>query len=226
MLRIPCTFTQVTNPTLVPSCVQAELAEVERGGDRCCGYRPAAPLSGRRVRFYRAPPAIFRSLLSTRGTAHDNAEEGKKEEGSTLRRMAARRERGGSRGCGANASAADEGADKKEEAAKMGKKHRGVKAATQQPDEPAEDEEAPEDYVPDVIHAAPPTEHRWHIPPGTGYFPESDESYGAIKCKDGWFLWKEAHMNRANKAQPAVLIRKGLAMKTGVLYVGLFSEYS
>ncbi|KPI85304.1 putative methionyl-tRNA formyltransferase [Leptomonas seymouri] len=223
LLRVTCTFTQVTNPTLVPACVQEELAEVERGGDRCCGWRPSAPLSDRRVRFYRPPPAIFRSLLTARANADDNAEERR----GVQARKAAAAGRGAARErCG---DAVDKAAVDDQEVRKQhGNRHdkKSAKQQQQQPGEPAEDEEAPEDYVPDVIHAAPPTEHRWHIPPGTGYFPESDESYGAIKCKEGWFLWREAHMKWANKAQPTVLIRKGLAMKTGVLYVGLFSEYS
>lgn len=208
-LRIPCTFTQVTNPDLVPPCVQAELAEVEKGGERCCrgggGVFPATVNSsscvpGRRVRFYRAPPTIFRSLLSTQTT----------QSGGNSRK----------RRC-------DRVGDEADAAAAAAVPQKRCAAATAQPDEPVEDEEAPDDYVPDVIHAAPPTEQQqWHIPPGTGYFPESDESYGAIKCAEGWLLWQEAHMKWSNKAQPAVLIRKGLAMKTGVLYGGLFSEYS
>lgn len=64
-----------------------------------------------------------------------------------------------------------------------------------------------------------------HIPPGTAYFPASDEHVGAIRCKDGWFFWQEAHLKHATRAQPVVLLRKGMAMKTGILYAGLFSEY-
>jgi len=91
------------------------------------------------------------------------------------------------------------------------------------------------DYVPNVIHAAPPQppcnhnappRSHLHIPPGTGYFPQSDEEYGAVKCREGWLVWNVAHMKCSNRAQPASLIRKGMAMKTGVLYAGLFSEYS
>jgi hypothetical protein len=219
MLRIPCTFTQVTNPTLVPQCVRDELAEVEGGGDRCCGVRPAAPLPGRHVRFYRAPPAIFRSLLTSRASGcTDTAEQQPQQDAEGEKQQRTRKI------CEDVSAAA--ATIPRQQKLHCGKTPLKTSARQQQPDEPAEDEEAPEDYVPDVIHAAPPTEHRWHIPPGTGYFPESDESYGAIKCKEGWFLWKEAHMKWANRAQPAVLIRKGLAMKTGVLYVGLFSEYS
>ncbi|KPA84804.1 putative methionyl-tRNA formyltransferase [Leptomonas pyrrhocoris] len=232
MLRIPCTFTQVTNPTLVPPCVQEELAEVERGGDRCCGCRPSAPLSGRRVRFYRAPPAIFRSLLSTRAGASEDDEESvntQRQSGAAAAAAAGKktaRVHGDAASDKAETNDGEAATEPKGRCSRNAARKSRLQRQQQQPDEPAEDEEAPDDYVPDVIHAAPPTEHRWHIPPGTGYFPESDESYGAIKCREGWFLWKEAHMKWANKAQPTVLIRKGLAMKTGVLYVGLFSEYS
>lgn len=212
-LRIPCTFTRVTNPALVPACVRVELAEVERSGclpplePPCadsgnggsapplqCSH-PQQQQQQRRTRFYRAPPPIFRSLLCSRGRAAA---------ASPCAPSAARAEATPRR-----ESCADDSA-RAEDAA----------------EEPGEDEEAPEDYVPEVIHAAPPTPHCIHVPPGTGYFPESDERYGAVKCKEGWLLWTEAHMKWANRAQPAVLIRKGLAMKTGVLYVGLFSEYS
>ncbi|CCW60414.1 unnamed protein product [Phytomonas sp. EM1] len=64
------------------------------------------------------------------------------------------------------------------------------------------------------------------IPPGTGYFPKCAEEIGAIKCRHGWFFWKQAHLKCAPRPQPVNLLRKGLGMKTGVLYVGLFSEYS
>ncbi|KAK7199831.1 methionyl-tRNA formyltransferase [Novymonas esmeraldas] len=235
-LRTPCTFTRVTNPELVPECVRAELAEVEagysvRGG--ASGDAPHAHLAEprrRRVPFYRAPPPVFRSLLSRGNTATD-AEEPSWSPAAPRRRGRQSRCTVGDTGCvGQDMVPADS---------------RATAAARRRAVEPGEYEEAPADYVPDVIHAAPPMhhphqqqqqqpqqqqqqqqQHRLHIPPGTGYFPESDESYGAIKCREGWLLWTEAHMKSTNKAQPAVLLRKGLAMKFGVLYVGLFSEYS
>ncbi|TPP43748.1 Formyl transferase family protein [Leishmania donovani] len=251
-LRIPCTFTQVVNPVLAPECVCEELAEVERSGhlqrvSSTCICQHQSQQLHRRVRFYRAPAAIFRSLLCNR-TSDSAAQE-------TTRQVRcwsvlALSERGTAGTNGAHLTlqqqpceAAGEGTvphstttspraasftaeEKGQRQPDHGHPHAGGVATAVQTEEPAEDEEAPEDYVPEVIHAAPPTQHHVHIPPGTGYFPQCDESYGAIKCKEGWFLWKEAHMKWANKAQPAVLIRKGLAMKTGVLYVGLFSEYS
>lgn len=64
------------------------------------------------------------------------------------------------------------------------------------------------------------------ITPGTAYFPRADGELGAIKCREGWFFWTEIHVNKAVRAQPASLLRKGLAMKVGVLYRGLFGEYS
>ncbi|SYZ68747.1 methionyl-tRNA_formyltransferase [Leishmania braziliensis MHOM/BR/75/M2904] len=248
-LRTPCTFTQVINPVLAPACVCEELAEVEQSGHlppRFSICTQQHPERRWRVRFYRAPPAIFRSLLCR--SANDSATQ----KTTRWRRCEPRLAMGE---CGMAATdgampslrqqecevdgegkvpasittstraASLAGAEKGQR--QLGHRHpsAGDVAMAAQAEESGEHEEAPEDYVPEVIHAAPPSQHPLHIPPGTGYFPQSDESYGAIKCKEGWFLWKEAHMKCGNKAQPAVLIRKGLAMKTGVLYVGLFSEY-
>ncbi|CAG9580359.1 putative methionyl-tRNA formyltransferase [Leishmania major strain Friedlin] len=251
-LRIPCTFTQVVNPVLAPACVCEELAEVERSGHpqrgaSTCMRQHQSQQPHRCVRFYRAPAAIFRSLLSSR-TSDSAAQETTRR--ARYRSVLAVNERGTAGTDGTHLplrqqpyEAAGEGtvphstttspraasltaAEKGQRQPGHGHSRAGGVATAVQTEEPGEDEEAPEDYVPEVIHAAPPTQHHVHIPPGTGYFLQCDESYGAIKCKEGWFLWKEAHMKWANKAQPAVLIRKGLAMKTGVLYVGLFSEYS
>ncbi|KAG5470630.1 hypothetical protein LSCM1_01876 [Leishmania martiniquensis] len=251
-LRIPCTFTHAVNPILAPGCVLEELAEMERSGQlptgsSTCILQHAQQQPRRRVRFYRAPQAIFRSLLYSRATDHSAQEpalrgrrqprpatgergmpatggvhsfllrpqcevDGESEDPALLTKSA----------CTAASAAAEKGRRQ------TGHHHPAAGGALTgaKTEDEGEGEEAAMDYVPDVIHAAPPTQHHVHIPSGTGYFPESDESFGAIKCKEGWFLWKEAHMKWANKAQPAVLIRKGLAMKTGVLYVGLFSEYS
>ncbi|GET91568.1 methionyl-tRNA formyltransferase, putative [Leishmania tarentolae] len=251
-LRIPCTFTQVVNPVLAPAKVYKELAEVERSGHlltepSMCIHQHPPHQHQRRVRFYRAPPAIFRSLLCNRASNHVAQE--------TQCRAKRRSSLEVSERCTADRNLAQmplkqplceeagEGtappsttasphtsfltaAEKGHWQPCHGHLHTGGTATAGHTEEPGEDEEAPEGYVPEIIHAAPPTRQHVYIPPGTGYFPHCDESYGAIKCKEGWFLWKEAHMKWANKAQPAVLIRKGLAMKAGVLYVGLFSEYS
>ncbi|CCW67704.1 unnamed protein product [Phytomonas sp. Hart1] len=64
------------------------------------------------------------------------------------------------------------------------------------------------------------------IPPGSAYFPKCAEEIGAIKCRHAWFFWKQAHLRLAPRPQTADLLRKGLGMTTGVVYVGLFSEYS
>ncbi|CBZ29619.1 putative methionyl-tRNA formyltransferase [Leishmania mexicana MHOM/GT/2001/U1103] len=251
-LRIPCTFTQVVNPVLAPACVCEELAEVERSGhlrreSSTCIHQHQPQQHQRRVRFYRAPAAIFRSLLCSRTSDGATQETTRRarcgsvlavgERGATGTHSAhlpLRQQPCEAAGEGAvphltttsHRAASSAAAEKGQRQPGHGHPNAGGVAVAVQTEEPGEDEEAPEDYVPEVIHAAPPTQHYIHIPPGTGYFPRCDDSYGAIKCKEGWFLWKEAHMKWANKAQPAVLIRKGLAMKTGVLYVGLFSEYS
>lgn len=213
-LRIPCTFTQVINPILVPPNVRAELEAVEQG------QHPG-------VRFYRPPAPAFRCALSTLGTAMASTAFHLGEQLGIFSQQ---------RGSGTTAP--------RNVATAGSLQHISKKAvltnshAASKGDENAAmciDDEAPADYVPDVIHAAPPLQccHRssprrrqLHIPPGTGYFPQSDEECGAVRCKDGWLVWRAAHMKCSNRAQPASLIRKGMAMKTGVLYAGLFSEYS
>ncbi|KAG5496285.1 hypothetical protein JKF63_02586 [Porcisia hertigi] len=253
-LRVPCTFTQVVNPALVPTCVREELAEVERSGrllteSFTCTHQHHHPQEKRHVRFYRPPPPVFRSLFFSRtneGATYEATRQGRclprhvmAENRTTdpqhvqppLRSIRCKVDSKGKISsptttfpCSDSPAAASEN-----EPPQLWLGHSSasrVATAEKTEEQGREEEEAPEDYVPEVIHAAPPTQHRVHIPPGTGYFPESDESYGAIKCKEGWLLWKEAHTKWANKAQPAILIRKGLAMKSGVLYVGLFSEYA
>ncbi|KAG5495537.1 hypothetical protein GH5_03200 [Leishmania sp. Ghana 2012 LV757] len=252
-LRIPCTFTHVVNPVLAPALVREELVEIERtgklpAGSYTCIAQHAQQRQRRRVRFYRAPQAIFRSPLCSHANGsspQESAPRGKCQprpattEHGTLATDSAHPSLQQQR-CEVDGESDASASFTKSScttspfaAAEKGKRPPGHRrpsasgaATAVLTEEQEEDEEAPEDYVPEVIHAAPPTQHHVHIPPGTGYFPESDESFGAVKCKEGWLLWKEAHMKWANRAQPAVLIRKGLAMKTGVLYVGLFSEYS
>ncbi|KEG14325.1 methionyl-tRNA formyltransferase [Trypanosoma grayi] len=62
-----------------------------------------------------------------------------------------------------------------------------------------------------------------HISPGSAYFPKAVEDMCAVKCRAGWFVWQKATL-KGSTSQPAYLLRKGMAMKTGVLYVGLFVE--
>lgn len=63
----------------------------------------------------------------------------------------------------------------------------------------------------------------WLVP-GSAYFPRTDASLGAIKCKEGWFFWRAAHFAGApTSAQPAHLLRKGLAMRCGTVYTNVFA---
>ncbi|EKF33328.1 methionyl-tRNA formyltransferase, putative [Trypanosoma cruzi marinkellei] len=62
-----------------------------------------------------------------------------------------------------------------------------------------------------------------HIEPGSVYFPETVEDMCAVKCREGWFVWRAAAL-KGSTAQPAGLLRKGMAMKTGVLYAAVFVE--
>lgn len=63
----------------------------------------------------------------------------------------------------------------------------------------------------------------WLVP-GSAYFPRADASLGAIKCREGWFFWRAAHFSGApTSAQPAHLLRKGLAMRCGTVYTNVFS---
>nr|CCC96045.1 unnamed protein product [Trypanosoma congolense IL3000] len=58
------------------------------------------------------------------------------------------------------------------------------------------------------------------IQPGSAYFLTS-EDLCAVKCRFGWFLWK-AVVLEGSRAQPAGLLRKGMAMKKGRVYPRLF----
>nr|AAL37874.1 methionyl-tRNA formyltransferase [Trypanosoma brucei] len=66
---------------------------------------------------------------------------------------------------------------------------------------------------------APTTES--FIEAGSAYFPKSAEDICAVKCRVGWFLWNAVVLEGSRK-QSAGLLRKGMAMKTGVLYPRLF----
>lgn len=66
----------------------------------------------------------------------------------------------------------------------------------------------------------------WLVP-GSVYFPHGDSSLGAIKCREGWFFWRAAHFAGApTSAQPANLLRKGLAMRCGTVYTHVFSSFT
>ncbi|RNE97662.1 putative methionyl-tRNA formyltransferase [Trypanosoma rangeli] len=62
-----------------------------------------------------------------------------------------------------------------------------------------------------------------YIKPGSAYFPRSVDEMCAVKCREGWFVWQAAAL-KGSTSQPAGLLCKGMGMKTGVLYVGLFVE--
>ncbi|RNC55933.1 putative methionyl-tRNA formyltransferase [Trypanosoma cruzi] len=61
------------------------------------------------------------------------------------------------------------------------------------------------------------------IEPGSAYFPRKVEDMCAVKCREGWFVWRAAAL-KGSTAQSAGLLRKGMAMKTGVLYTAIFVE--
>lgn len=59
--------------------------------------------------------------------------------------------------------------------------------------------------------------------PGAAYFPHADASIGAVRCAQGWFCWRSAHLSGSpKKSQPADALRKGLAMRLGTVYVDVF----
>ncbi|KAG8341816.1 putative Formyl transferase [Trypanosoma vivax] len=57
--------------------------------------------------------------------------------------------------------------------------------------------------------------------PGSAYFPKTAEDMCAVRCREGWFVWSAAALE-GSPARPVALLRKGMAMKCGVIYVGLF----
>ncbi|KAH9578918.1 Formyl transferase [Trypanosoma melophagium] len=59
------------------------------------------------------------------------------------------------------------------------------------------------------------------IKPGSAYFPLAVEDMCAVKCSEGWFVWQTVSL-KGSSERSAALLRKGMAMKTGVLYTDLF----
>ncbi|CAD2216190.1 Formyl transferase, putative [Angomonas deanei] len=223
-LRLSCSFTQAVHPDVLSPALAEELEAVESGD----------------VYFYRAPPPLFQSILS--GAAPHVVKTriliNTKEKSLVLSSRTGR-------SAGLVAPSITEARD--------AEALRALLAAEEEDKSASEDEHTPDNYVPEVIlipaevrcerrKAKPPVRQepsaeetaqqtssagrQFYIPPGTGYFPISDDTVGCIKCSEGWFIWKEAHLKYSSKPQPASLLRKGLAMKNGILYPGLFSEYS
>ncbi|ORC88238.1 methionyl-tRNA formyltransferase [Trypanosoma theileri] len=62
-----------------------------------------------------------------------------------------------------------------------------------------------------------------HVQPGSAYFPLAAEDMCAVKCREGWFVWQAVSL-KGSSARLAALLRKGMAMKTGVLYISLFVD--
>lgn len=230
-LRISCSFTEALAPDLVPSCVAAELQAVEDGVG---------------ARFYRPLPLFHHQQRGQEAVSQD----------STAALSPARnpgREKV-TRPRVSTARARVEVANCAETAVEVRASLEAAECSA------AAEEEAPTDYVPDIIHAAPPSAiwvpedtptnvsvvdtstacrdchgasvpsptvatPGWYISPGTAYFLVSRKNLCAVKCCEGWFLWSEAHLQFSPRPQSASLLRQGLAMKRGVLYAGLFSEY-
>lgn len=203
-LRLSCTFLRAVHPDLVPAAVKEELTELENGSGRVVFYRappPAFPLSHEQHGDWMAAAsrAAAEAMNATSDDGDDFSVEAEEEAVPAEYVpyvILAAPPCSHSPSSSFSSSTASCAGGGGGGSEKGGEAEGGAK-------------------VPLV-----------HIPPGTGYFPRAMEDMGAIKCHEGWFFWQEAHLKLSSRPQPVGLLRKGLAMKTGMLYPGLFSEYS